>query len=340
MRRAMTLAPGSMSVGEGPEPVPGEGQAVVDVQVVGLCGSDYHLYQGTHPYSRFPQTQGHEVAGVVRSLPSGYRGAASIGDLVAIEPLLACGACFACQEGSYNCCSELKVLGAHVPGALAETIAVSGESLYPVHDLDAELTALVEPVSIGLQAVRRAGPVAGSTILVLGGGPIGLAATLAATDAGARVIVADRLPARLSSAVTAGASHVINSSTSDLRAEIRALTAEQGPAVVIDATGAPELIRTAIDVVAHSGTVVVVGISDREVSVPVIEFTRKEITIRGSRNNAHLFPQAISLVERHQQAVRSWITHRVALEDVPDVIEYAIVHPELVEKILVRVANT
>lgn len=334
----MTLAPGQMSVGQAPEPVPAHGQAIIDVQAVGLCGSDYHLFQGTHPYSTFPQTQGHEVSGVVRSLPAGYAGTASVGDLVAVEPLLACGRCFACRDGNYNCCSSLKVLGAHVPGALADTIAVRADSLYPVPHLDAELGALVEPVSIGLQAVRRAWPVADSTVLVLGAGPIGLAATLAATDAGAHVIVADRIPARLSAAIKAGAAEVINSSATDLRDAIRDLTAGEGPAVVIDATGAPKLIRTAIDVVAHSGTVIVVGISDREVSVPVIEFTRKELTIRGSRNNAHLFPQAISLIGRHQATVRSWITHRVVLEDVPSVIAYAISHPELVEKVLVRVA--
>ena len=328
-----------MHVGDAPDPIPGEGEALVEVRAVGLCGSDYHLFQGTHPYSTFPQTQGHEISAVVRSLPPDYAGPLRIGDLVAVEPFVACGRCIACRRQRQNCCTRLRVLGAHLPGGLTELLVVKVSSLYPVGSLDQGLAAMVEPVSIGLQAVRRGNVGSADTVLVLGGGPIGLATTLAAADVGARVIVADRIAPRLDRARVAGADTVILSSESDVVSEVSRATDGEGPTVVIDATGAAALIRTAVDVVAHAGTVVVVGISQESVEIPVALFTRKELTLAGSRNNAHRFPDSIDLVQRRADAIRGWVTHRVELDEVPEVMEFAIEHPELVEKIQVRVSG-
>jgi L-gulonate 5-dehydrogenase len=339
MRRATTLAPGRMRVDHAPDPVAGRDEAVLDVRTVGLCGSDYSLFLGTHPYSRFPQTQGHEISGVVRTLPDGYAGPVRLGDLVAVEPLLACGTCIACRRGRANCCAHLQVLGAHLPGGLAERMAAPVQALHPVGELDAGLAAMVEPVSIGLQAVHRGGIRAGDDVLVLGGGPIGLTAVLAASAAGARVIAADRVASRLERATAAGAAATVLSSEVDLMPEVRRLTGGDGPTTVIDATGAASLIRTAVDVVAHAGTVVVVGISREVVEVPVADLTRKELTLTGSRNSVDRFPEAIGMVRAHADAIRSWVTHRVDLAEAPEAIAFAIDHPELVEKMHVRVSG-
>lgn len=340
MRIARTLAPGRIEIAEAEEPVPGPEQALLDVQVVGICGSDYHLFRGTHPYARFPLVQGHEFSGLVRTLPPDYTGPARVGDMVAVEPLIPCGTCLACSRGRYNCCARLLVLGAHVPGALADSISVRTESLHLVGDLDAELAALVEPVSIGLQAVDRGEIGRDDDVVVLGGGPIGLASTLAAARRGARVLVADRFDSRLRAARGAGAASTVNTDSTDLLTSAADFTGRRGAAVVIDATGVPELIRTAVDLVAHSGTVVVVGISDLDVAIPVVEFTRKELDIRGSRNSRNLFPEAIEMIRAHRDEVRSWVTHRVGLDDVPSVIKRATEHPEDVEKVVVRVAGS
>lgn len=336
MRRATTLAPRSMRIENVAAPTLGPGQARVAVSVVGLCGSDYHLFSGHHPYARFPQTQGHEFAGVVVELGQDYTGQVAIGDTVAVEPLIPCASCFACRRGRYNCCANLKVMGAHVPGALAEEVVVSADALFAVGDLDVELAALVEPVSVGLQTVVRADVGRWDTVVVLGAGPIGLAAALAASDLHARVLVADRIPSRLVTARLMGAESVVDTSESDLAVAVAAFTGEDGAAVVIDATGVPELIRSAFDLVAYSGAIVIVGISDKDVSVPVIEFSRKEVTVYGSRNNTSLFGRSVDLVRGHQDQLRAWITHRISLEEVPSMIDYAMNHPESVEKMLVH----
>ena len=315
-------------------------QARIGVSVTGLCGSDYHLFSGKHPYATFPQTQGHEFAGVVLELGRNYSGPIAVGDNVAVEPLIPCKTCFACRRGRYNCCENLKVMGAHTSGALAEEVVVSLESLYPVGDLDIELAALVEPVSIGLQAVVRGQVQAGDTVLIMGAGPIGLAAALAASDVGARVLVADRIAPRLRAALVMGAETTVDTSESDLTEAVRLFTGGEGVAVVIDATGVPELIRSAFDLVAYSGAIVIVGISEKEVSVPVINFSRKEVTVYGSRNNMGLFGRAVELVQRHQDQLRTWITHRISLDEVPKMIEHAMDHPESVEKMLVNMKES
>lgn len=325
-----------MQIEQCDRPIPLAGEARVEVLAVGLCGSDYHLFAGSHPYARFPQTQGHEFSGSVLELPADYRGPVAVGDTVAVEPLVACGGCFACRRGRYNACANLKVMGAHIPGALADEVTVPTTSLHPVGDLDPELAALVEPVSVGLQAVVRAGVSEGDTVVILGAGPIGLAATIAASTRGAHVLVADRLGDRLVAAQSMGAQRIVDTSEADLTEAVRDFTDGEGSAVAIDATGVPALIRMAVDLVAHSGTIGIVGISDQDVAIPVIDFSRKELTMVGSRNNTGLFPEAVRLVRQHQERVRSWITHRVPLQQVPEMIRFAIDHPQDVEKIVVQ----
>ena len=337
MRKALTVEPGRIEIIQAPDPELGDGEAVVRIQRVGLCGSDYHLFLGDHPYARFPQTQGHELAGVVEALAPDYDGPIEIGTRVAIEPLVPCGSCFSCRRGHYNCCASLKVLGAHVPGGLADRIAVRASSLYPVGDLEPELAALCEPISIGVQAVVRAGIGEGDAVVVLGAGPIGQAVTLGAKDRGARVLIADLIHSRLEHARRLGADVTVDSSSSDLAVEVERWTEREGAAVVVDATGVPELIRLGIDLVAPSGTIVVVGISQRELFVPVIEFTRKELNVLGSRNNAGVFGDAVDLVRRNRDRVRSLITHTYELEQVAEAVQFAVDHPEQVQKVIVRV---
>ena len=317
------------------EPTPAAGEALLDVAVVGLCGSDLHLFQGDHPYSHFPLVQGHEISGWVRSLPEGYAGPLSVGDLVAVEPYFSCGTCFPCRHGRPNCCTELSVLGAQVDGALRERISVDVRKLHAVPGLTPELAALVEPISIGSMAISRSPVRPGDQVLVLGAGPIGQAILLAASEAGASVAVADRLPARLELAAELGAVLTVDTSHDDLDVTMNEWTQGDGPAVIFEATGVPKLVRLATDLVAPSGTVVIVGLSTDEVCIPVVDFTRKELNVLGSR--AGDFPAAVSLVTARAADVQKLISHRFPLEEAGDALRIAIEHPADVEKVLVTV---
>jgi len=335
MRAIVTVEPRRMELMDRPEPEPRAGEALVRVEAVGICGSDLHLYVGDHPYVRYPQIQGHEFSGIVERFGGRYDGPVRVGERVAVEPLQPCGECYPCRQGRPNCCTRLAVLGAHVPGALVDHIAVRASALYPVGDLDPELAALVEPISIGLQGVNRGAVTAEDMVVVFGAGPIGQAVLLGAVDRGARVLVVDRLASRLDLARKLGAEEVVDASGEDAAAAIARWTSGDGPGVVFEATGVPAVIRTAVDVVASAGRIVILGLSSQDVALPVLEFTRKELTILGSRNNAGIFGDAVDLVRRNQERARLLITHRFPLEQAPEAVQFALEHPIEAEKVMI-----
>jgi L-gulonate 5-dehydrogenase len=342
MKAAVTTGPGRMEFRDVPAAEPGPAELVVRTQVVGLCGSDIHLFHGDHPYVRYPVIQGHEFSAVVAELgpdQPGGPGGLRPGDLVAVEPLRPCGTCLACRRGHGNCCRLLEVAGAHIDGALRESLVVPATSCYAVGDLPADLAALVEPTSIGLQAVTRSGVGAGDQVVILGAGPIGQTAAMAAADRGAEVLAVDLLDNRLATTRTLGATVTVNAGREDVAAAVQRWAGADGPIAVIEATGMPALVRLAVDVVAHSGTVVVVGITTQDVSLPVVDFSRKEINLLGSRNNAGVFGEAVDLVRRHRDTASTMITHRFGFGEVPAAMELAAGHPQEAGKVQVRVGD-
>lgn len=336
MRALRTLEPKRMELEEVDRPGdPGPGEALLKVEAVGICGSDYALFLGTHPLSQFPQVQGHEFCATVLALGPGCEDRLAPGTRVAVEPLIPCGDCYPCALGRYNCCERLEILGVHRPGALQEELVVDAGLLHPTGEVAADVAAFAEPMSIALQAIRRGAIGGGDKILVLGAGPIGLAALIAARSAGARVACSDPVPERRAHAERCGAEIVFDGG--DAVAERAVEWSGGGPTAVVDAVGVPVTVRLAAKVVAAAGRVVVIGISTAEVSLPIAPLTRKEMTILGSRNSAGLFADAVRLVVEHEADIRPLITQRIGLQEVRETIELALAHPELVEKAMVTI---
>lgn len=335
MKRLVTTAPRRVEVLDGPEPMAHDGEAVLAIEAVGICGSDIHLFTGDHPYSRFPNVQGHEFAGRILALPPGDPGALRVGQRVAVEPLITCGECLPCRRDRANCCVNMRTFGAHLDGALAERLSVPTRLLVDADDLTPELAALIEPISIGVHAVARSGTVAGDRVAVLGAGPIGQAILLAAVDLGAHVLVVDRLHSRLDLARELGAEVTVARSTETLAERLSDWTEGEGPVVVFEATGVPAVLEEAVDLVAPSGTVVVVGLSNGAVRIPMISFTRKELTVVGSRNNQGRFPLAADLVRRRRTQVERLISHRFAFSDGARAFGLALDDPASTEKVMI-----
>jgi L-gulonate 5-dehydrogenase len=334
MRAAVTVAPRRIEIQDLPDPAPGLDEALVRVETAGICGSDLHMFDGSNPYANFPRTQGHEFSGRVVAFGGSYDGPVKVGDRVTVEPLLWCGDCYPCRHGRPNCCERIKVLGVHTDGAFADLIAVKTRALFPAGPLDAELTALVEPVSIGMQVVTRGQVTGEDTVAIYGAGVIGQAVLVCARDRGARCLVVDKIPSRLALAKELGADAVAEAGKDDVPMLIKEWSNGDGPAVAVDATGAPAVIRAAIDAVAPAGRVVIVGISEGEVSIPVITFSRKELTVLGSRNNAGVFGAALDLVQRLNDQLRVLITHRYDLSQAQDALTLALDHPQHAQKVL------
>ena len=340
MRQAVTTAVRRVELSDIREPGdPGPGEALLEIAAVGICGSDIGMWAATDPYAAFPIRQGHEFSARIAALGAGYQGPLRVGQLCAVEPLLPDHTCIACRRGHPNCCRNLRVYGAHLDGALTERLIVPVENLFPADDLTPELAAFVEPISIGLQMVTRSGLAAGDQAVIFGAGPIGQAVQVAAADRGARLLSVDVVPGRLDRALANGAELAVNSRADDPAARIAAWTDGDGPAVVFEATGVGAVFRTAIDVVAHSGTVVVAGTSNDDVPIPSLTLVRKEMNLLGSRNNAGVFGQAVDVVRRYRERCESLITQRYTLDRVPEAMAFGEANPASANKMMVLIGR-
>ncbi|MFC4457907.1 alcohol dehydrogenase catalytic domain-containing protein [Pseudonocardia nematodicida] len=298
MRVARTLRREHVVLDEAAAPVPGPGEALVRVHTVTLCGTDLHIWEDDYA-SELPLVQGHEIAGVVETAPAGSGFAA--GDRVVVSPMRWCGDCHACRIGRINACSSSSCLGVYEDGALADLIAVPATDLHRVPDaLPLGLAALAEPASIAMQAVLRGRPEPGERALVLGCGPIGLLATLHLTSLGVAVSCVDVDAGRAEFARGFGAVHIGADGPE--------------PSLVIEASGSPAAFEAGLDAVATAGRVVLVGISDRPVTLSMRTLPVKDVDLLGSRNSRRRMGEALDLLAAHPEAASALVTHRVPLE--------------------------
>jgi L-gulonate 5-dehydrogenase len=316
---------------------------LVAPEAVGLCGSDFHYFTGDigtidDPSSLYPRIQGHEAAGTILAVGPGCPSALVMGARVALWPVHGCGTCYACRLGRGNACIRISLIGVHRDGALQEQLVVPAAQVFPVGDQDPALAALIEPVSIAVHAVARGRVRSGERVVVFGAGPIGQALALAATDKGASVLLVDTLASRLDRAASTGADVLRVERGTDLAAAAREWAGAEGAEVVFEATGVPELVQTAVELVAHAGRVVVVGLSAAHAPVRVGDLPLKEIDVLGvSCCGADEFAEAVALVGRHADAAAALVTHEFPLARAPEAIAYAMEHPGEVMKAVVRV---
>lgn len=336
MQAAVAYAPRDIRLTEVPQPQPGPDEVRLDVTAVGICGSDIHLFRGDHPYRVFPLIYGHEFAAIVRDVGADVADV-SPGDRVVVEPLLSCGRCYPCRIGRHNCCVNLKVIGVHRDGGLAQSVVVPASLVYHVpHDLDPTVAALCEPFSIGMQAVTRGSIGAEDRVVILGAGPIGLTVLTIATSRGARVAIVDLLDSRLELARQLGADVCINGKSADVPQSVLDFTDGEGASVVVEATGSVRAMESTVELAAFAGRIVLVGVTTQPVTLPGLDFTRKELTILGSRNNASQFGAAVRFVLDHRASVATLITQRFPFEQVVRAFELADTQPEQVCKIVIE----
>jgi len=312
-----------MGPSERDEPIVRDGEALMQVHSIGICGSDLHAYRGHHPFVSYPRILGHELGGEIIEVGPNPRGLRA-GDKVCVEPTLNCSRCFPCRQGRYNCCTSIRVLGIHTDGGMTERVAVPVDRLHKSpDDLSYDELALCETLSIGVQAVKRGDVCAGESVLILGGGPIGLGALIAARARGARTIVSDPSGSNRQVAGSMGADVVVNPNASDFRQRVREVTGEQGGAhVVLEAVGIPATIIQAIDLAAPTGRVVVIGVCKDLVPLAVSELMRKEVELRTTRNSCEAFPAVLELFRSYRDELSRMVTHHFPLDDGPHVFSW------------------
>ncbi|MFC0472237.1 zinc-binding alcohol dehydrogenase family protein [Halalkalibacter kiskunsagensis] len=310
-------------------------QVLVKVKMVGICGSDMHIYHGTNPLATLPRIIGHEVTGEVEGIGAAVTDL-SVGDKVVIEPIEPCGECYACRKGRRNVCNELEVYGVHLDGGMQEYLVMAD---YLVHKVNKELswkeTVLVEPFTIGAQANWRGNVQEGDTVLIMGAGPIGLCCLKIAKSIGATCMITDLSDDRLEFAKSWGADVTINAGRMNVKEEVLTLTNGEGPNVVIDAVCIPRTFEDAVDLVSPAGRVVVLGFDTTTSNVSQLPITKKEVTIVGSRLQTDKFPEVIKLFNERSLGIKDMVTHEFSVDEINEAISLIENAPNEIRKVVI-----
>jgi len=285
------------------------------IRRVGLCGTDYHIFAGKHPYLEYPRVMGHELAGVVEG-PSGST--LKAGQVVTVNPYLACGGCIACKKGKPNCCVAIKVLGVHIDGGMCELLSVPEAAIVDASGLTLEQAAMVEFLAIGAHAVWRARPSSGARVLVVGAGPIGVATSLFARLDGAEVTIVDVRSSRLRYAQDRLGLDPVIGPPETIRAELAARTGGDMFDCVFDASGNIHAMRSGLDYVAHGGTYVLLSVVKEEIAFSDPEFHKRETTLLASRNALRAdFERVVSAIKGGVIPTDALLTHSFPALEAP-----------------------
>lgn len=264
-------------------PEPGPDEVLIQVDSVGICGSELSGYLGHNSLRVPPLVMGHEFSGIVAGKAAGIS-TVEVGDRIVVNPLITCGKCSMCVRGLDSLCLHRKLIGAHQPGAFADYVLVPAKNCLQLpKGMDLVTGALAEPLACGMRAAKLGGVTPGDRVVVIGAGTIGLFAMTAARRLGGDIILAVEInPGRLAQAAFWGAHQLCNPMESDAAAAARDLTAGLGADVVFDAVGSSNTRRMAIDMARPGGTVVMIGLHEAESLIQANHMIRSEIHLTGA----------------------------------------------------------
>ena len=306
------------SLDEAPEPVAKPGHVVIDVQAAGICGTDIHATQGLFPWSP-PLVLGHEYTGIVRDVGRGVN-KRLVGKAVACEPSYGCGACAECKNQRISQCQ-----GATRVGGFSQRVALPVSCVHPLPaGLDPVTAALTEPASCCLSGLEQFPMPRDATVLVIGGGIMGLLTMALAKRRGAkRLVLSDPLEERRAIARRLGAQVVVDPTRENLRDRIMELTKGRGAEVVCEAVGKPELVAEALALTKPTGHLQLVGVNPKGSHLPLDLFDVhfREITVSGAFGRGSAFRRALALMPK--LGVKKLVTARFPLAQVNEAFAHA-----------------
>jgi threonine dehydrogenase-like Zn-dependent dehydrogenase len=322
MRAFAITAPRLGEVREIPTPEPGPGETIVKVAFCGLCGTDYHIWDGDFLSTAFPLTNGHEASGIVAALGSGVTGWAE-GDRVAVDPTLYCGHCYYCLRRQGNHCEQWGAIGDTTTGALAEYVRVPARNMYRVEDHESlEHAAFTEPLACVVWGVERLRVTPGDHVLVFGAGPIGAMLTqMLAMSCTSDVTVVDVMEEKLAIARTMGAVATFVSGP-DLRAELMERTFGRGFDIVVDCTGIPAVIEGMFAYAGAAAKIMFFGVASpgAEIRVKPFDVYHQDWQVIGSMAINYTYQQARDLLAAGRIDVAPLLTRVAGLDDVAGIL--------------------
>ncbi len=339
MKAIVISNPGEIEIREIPMPEVKAGEALLKVKYVGICGADVASYTGNQPFTTYPRIPGHEFSAEIVEIPENDRGL-KVGDIVTCNPYFNCGSCYSCKRGFVNCCTDNQTMGVQRDGAFCEYISMPVERIFKGEGLSAEELALVEPFSISQHAVSRAEIKESDNVLVIGAGPIGLFALIAAKQKCKKIVVADILDNRLELAKEYGADAVVNTKNQSLEVFTKEFTDGNGFDVCIEACGAPETFLGCIDSAAFAANVILIGNGKRETSFVHSVLLKKELNVHGSRNALSAdFVNNIRLVASGKADVMKMVSGIYEMKDAVKAFEALKNNNGTLAKLLIKISD-
>ena len=343
MKTAVMTDIRKVRIEEREKPVPKEGEVLVKVEYVGICGSDLHYYESGRIGNFIvepPFVLGHEAGGTVVEVGSGVSHL-KVGDRVALEPGKTCGHCEHCKEGKYNLCEDVIFFATPpVDGVFQEYVAHEAGLCYRLPDNVSTLEgALVEPLSVGLHAAMQGGAHIGQTAVVTGAGCIGLVSLLALKAMGvSRVIVVDVIDKRLQKAKELGADYVINGKEQDTVAEIKRLTEGKGCDLSIETAGTQITASQLIQASKKGATIVFVGYSaSGEMTLPIGMALDKELTFKTVFRYRNIYPMAIEAIAAGKIRIKDIVTDYFELDDIQHAMDACVENKAEIVKGVIRI---
>lgn len=319
----------------------GANDVLLKVKACSICGGDIHLYRGKHPLAALPMAIGHEISGEVIELGQAVS-RVSVGDRVAVEPVIICGKCYFCLRGDYHLCQDIKYQYSAGQGGFTPYYVVSENWVHRLPDfVSYEEGSLLEPLAVAVHAVRKARVEMGQTVAVFGAGGIGLFLLQAVRAAGcAKVFITDILEHRLKTARFLGASFALHAGEEDPVEMIYRETEGLGVDRSFEAVGLEKTLHQSVLSLKKGGICVLVGLFEdpHQVIFPVNLFAQREIQVRGSRGYCWEFQIAMDLVRSKKVKLGPLISHQFSLEDLPRAFEILQDPKSQADKVVIRMS--
>ena len=294
-----------------------QGKILIKVKYAGICGSDLGIYHGQHPRAKMPLITGHEFVGVIEAISDDVETDLKVGDHVTANPILYCGKCRACINGSYHVCESLGLVGIDCDGGMAEFVAVDEHSVYKIpEDLAWEKAVLIEPVAVIVHGIRMIEPRFFGSALVIGGGPMGLLAAMMLKNAGmSKVIMSEINPNRLKRAEQFGII-TIDPSQTDVLEKVYELTNGDGVDTLVEASGSPYVSESITKLAQIRGKILMLSVFKEPSKIDLRDINFKEQTMIGTRVYSDMdFKDAIDYTYQYQDELQYVRSHVFSIDE-------------------------
>lgn len=339
MKQEVMTAPGKIEFRDVEIPKPGPDQVLVKIKRIGICGSDIHVYHGTHPYTKYPVTQGHEVSAQIVERGE-YAKKYEIGQRVVIEPQVYCGHCYPCLHGKYNLCEELKVMGFQTTGTASEYFAVDESKVTPMPDnMTYDEGAMIEPLAVTVHAAKRFPDIKGANVAIEGCGPIGLLLAQSVKALGAKkVLITDVSDVRLELAKSIGVDAAVNTKNKDFGEVLVETFGPDKADVIYDCAGNDVTMNAAIQNARKGSTIILVAVFGKMANVDLAKLNDSELDLNTSMMYRHEdYVDSIRFVSEGKIKLEPLMSNHFAFEDYLKAYQYIDDNKETTMKVLIDV---